>query len=312
MRKVVVIGGSAGGIDAVCSIVRHLPTDFSAPILIVIHIGETENMLPAVLQRCTKVEVVSPAEPEPIVASRIYVAPPNRHLVVRADCVMAIQGPRENRHRPAIDTLFRSVARAYRSNVVAVIVSGALDDGVTGCLAVQARGGTVIVQDPTEAQIDAMPANVLRQIKTAHCLRLEKIATSLLELASNGKPIRQNNGRPIHCPDEAESFPMTEPLAYTCPECHGTLLKISDGKSEQFRCNVGHIYSLDSFSVAHSNAVERALWMALERLNEKRSVQGHLAKRAKDAIMKRRYHENAAAAAEDMRLLKEILGRLLA
>jgi|ERR1051326_3155756 two-component system chemotaxis response regulator CheB len=117
MRKVVVIGGSAGGIDAVCSIVRHLPTDFSAPILIVIHIGETENMLPAVLQRCTKVEVVSPAEPEPMVASRIYVAPPNRHLVVRADCVMAIQGPRENRHRPAIDTLFRSVARAYRSNV---------------------------------------------------------------------------------------------------------------------------------------------------------------------------------------------------
>src|SRR5207237_2814715 len=185
--------------------------------------------------------------------------------VVRSGCVTPPPGPRENRHRPAIDALFRSAARAYRSDVIAVILSGALDDGVAGCLAVEARGGTIVVQDPNQAQTPEMPANVLRQIKTDYCLPLEKIPPLLLELARNGKPISQGNGPPANCPepDEEQTMSITEPLAYTCPECDGTLLKINDGKTEQFRCNVGHIYSLESFSQAHSNAVERALWMAL-------------------------------------------------
>jgi two-component system chemotaxis response regulator CheB len=193
-----------------------------------------------------------------------------------------------------------------------VILSGALDDGVAGCLAVETRGGTVIVQDPKEAPSPEMPANVLRTVKANHCLVVDKIAAQLVTLAHNGEPIPGGKSTAAQCAklDEEESLPITEPLAYTCPECGGSLLKIDNGESEQFRCNVGHIYSLESFSLAHSHALERALWMSLQRLNEQRSVQDHLAKRAKDPLMKRRYHENAAAAAEDMRLLKEILARM--
>jgi two-component system, chemotaxis family, protein-glutamate methylesterase/glutaminase len=312
MRKVIVLGGSAGGIQALQAVLKDLPPDLSAPVLAVIHVGEGDNYLPRVLQGYTRLEVLSPTEPQPLVAGRVYVAPPNRHLAIRSDCVLPAHGPRENRHRPAIDVLFRSAARAYRSNVIAVILSGALDDGVAGSLAVQARGGTIIVQDPAQAQTPEMPANVLRAVKTEHCLPLERIGPELVRLARNGEPLPEHRLTAAQCATlvQEESLPITEPLAYTCPDCGGSLLKVDHGESEQFRCNVGHIYSLESFSQAHSHALERALWMALQRLNEQRSIQDHLAKRAEEPTMRLRYHENAAAAAEDMRLLKEILARL--
>jgi two-component system chemotaxis response regulator CheB len=310
MRKVIVLGGSAGGIEALCGLLKDLPAELPAPLLAVIHIGEGENMLTRVLQRCTKLEVVSPRHPEPLRDGRVYIAPPNRHLAVHDGCVLAAHGPRENRHRPAIDALFRSAARTYRSAVIGVIVSGALEDGVAGCLAIEARGGTIVVQDPKEAQNSEMPSNVLRQVKTDYTLPLKDIAGLLVKLAGHGEP--HASATPDACAElsEEESLPITEPLAYTCPECGGSLLMVRNGETEQFRCNVGHIYSLENFSQAHSNAVERALWMALQRLNEQRSIQDHLAERATNPAIRRRYHENAAAAAEDMRLLKEILARL--
>jgi two-component system chemotaxis response regulator CheB len=312
MRRVFVLGGSAGSIKALCTVLKELPGDFPAPLLAVIHIGEGENMLREVLQRCTKLEVTSPVDAEPLVEGKVYIAPPNRHLAVRKGCVFATHGARENRNRPAIDALFRSAARAYRSRVAAVVLSGALDDGVAGCMAVEARGGTIIVQDPKQAANPEMPENVLRQIKTDYCLPVQEIGALLNTLARNGESIEQPTPTAAECAQSSYegSLPITNPLAYTCPECNGSLSKIVNGESEQYRCNVGHIYSLESFSLAHSNAVERALWMALQRLNEQRSVQEHLAGRAQDPRARRHYLENASAAAEDMRLLKEIIAGL--
>lgn len=312
MKKVIVVGGSAGGIEALCDLLKDLPPDLPAPVLAVIHIGEGENMLPAVLQRCTKLEVVSAGAPEPLRDGRVYIAPPNRHLAVHDGCALAAHGPRENRHRPAIDALFRSAARAYRSEVIGVIVSGALEDGVAGSLAIEARGGTIMVQEPGEAQNAEMPSNVLRQVKTQYRLPINEIAALLVKLSRNGEIIKAKKKSAKECAEseQEESLPITEPLAYTCPECGGSLLLMRNGEAEQFRCNVGHIYSLENFSRAHSNAVERALWMALQRLNEQRSIQDHLAKKTTDPGLRRRYHENADAAAEDMRLLKDILGRM--
>ena len=312
MRKVIVVGGSAGGIEALGALLKALPEDLAAPLLAVIHIGEGPNYLPSILQRCTSLQVLSPVEPQALVQGRVYIASPNRHLAVRADCVLPAHGPRENRHRPAIDVLFRSAARAYRSEVVGVVLSGALDDGVAGALAIQARGGQVLVQDPAQAQSPEMPSNVRRVLPGARALPVEGIAAELVELVRNGRPLHGRNPTPAECAGVSldESLPVTEPLAYTCPDCGGSLLKIEQGNTEQFRCNVGHIYSVESFSQAHSHALERALWMALQRLNEQRSIQEHLAKRATDSGLKRRHHENAAAAAGDMRLLKEILARL--
>ncbi|PWU18080.1 MAG: chemotaxis protein CheB [Verrucomicrobia bacterium] len=312
MRKVVVIGGSTGAIDAFCNLLKQLPQDFSAPIMAVIHIGEGASVLPDILQRCTKLKVVSPAGSEPIAEGTVFVAPANRHLLARDGCVLSTHGPRENRHRPAIDTLFRSVARNYRSKVIAVILSGALDDGVAGCLAVEARGGTIIVQDPATAQNPEMPSNVLRAVSANYRASLEEIARLLSKLSKEGEPGPEKTPEPAECAglEEEDGFPTTEPFAQTCPECGGSLLKVEHGDTEQWRCNVGHFYTLESFSLAHSNALERALWVALQRLNEQRSLQDHLAKRSTNTFMQRRYQENAAAAAEDMRLLKEILARL--
>ena len=144
MRKVTVFGGSAGGIQSLCRVLEGLAGELPAALLAVIHIGEGSNHLAEVLQRCTKIDVVSPKKPELLLPSRLYIAPGNHHLVVKNGCVLVTKGPRENRHRPAIDTLFRSAARTYRSAVVGVVLSGALDDGSAGALAVKARGGMLI------------------------------------------------------------------------------------------------------------------------------------------------------------------------
>src|SRR5262249_28811621 len=140
--------------------------------------------------RCSPLEVVSPETAEPVSAGRIYLAAANRHLIVKSNCAVSWMGPRENRHRPAVDPLFRSAARTYRRHLIAVILSGALDDGSAGALAVKARGGTVIVQDPKEARMDEMPANVLRQVQTDYCLSLARIPELLVKLVSKSRPMK--------------------------------------------------------------------------------------------------------------------------
>jgi two-component system chemotaxis response regulator CheB len=313
VRNVVVFGGSAGGIQALLSILKELPSNLEAGALAVIHTSEQSTHLPQVLARCSTLEVVAPAAAEPIVSGRVYVAAPNRHLIVRSHCAVSWMGPRENRHRPAVDALFRSAARAYRSRVIAVVLSGALDDGSAGALAVKSRGGTVIVQDPKEALMDEMPANVLRQVEIDHCAPLTEIPELLVRLISKNRPMKIRKASRKQCQMLSESrIGEVEPQAFTCPECDGALTEIVAGKSVQFRCHVGHAYSLASFSEAHADALERALWVALRRLNEQRSIHETLAKSSagRDVPLKKRYQENIVAADRDIHLLHEILARL--
>jgi len=221
-------------------------------------------------------------------------------------------GPRENRHRPSVDSLFRTAARAYRRHVVAVVLSGALDDGSAGAMAVKSRGGTVIVQDPKEARIEDMPANVLRQVKTDYCLPVAEIASLLTMLASEGRAINGHKPSMKECKIlSTEAFGEMEPPGLTCPDCGGVVLEIKDGKSLQFRCHVGHAFSFESFSEAHADALERALWVALRKLNEQKSIQQTLIKNHRDdKRLQKRFQENLVATERDMGLLHEILARL--
>src|SRR5437763_1642570 len=237
MRKVIVLGGSAGGIPALCALLDRLPADLPAALLAVIHLPEGESFLPEVLQRRSRLKIVSPKEPEPISSGRLYVGLPNRHLVIRNGCVAALSGPRENRHRPAVDALFRSAARAYRSKVVAVVLSGAQDDGSAGALAVKARGGTVIVQEPAEAQASDMPRNVLRHIQTDYCLPLAEIAALLIKLCDKGPKIARPRATRRDCEAvaaEKEVIQLVEPMNYSCPDCGGSVMKIKDGNLVQY------------------------------------------------------------------------------
>lgn len=312
MKRIIVVGGSAGGISAFCAVLKGIPINFRAPILAVIHISEDTHLLSSVLQRCSFLKIVDPTRPEPIRAGKVYLAPPNRHLIVKSGCVNAVMGPRENRHRPSVDTLFRSVARSYRDSVIAVILSGALDDGSAGALAVKARGGVVIVQQPGDAEVPDMPANVLRQVKTDHCVKLKQIAPLLKRLVAAKKFANLPEAPDNDC--ETEEPPVAsqnEPIAFTCPDCGGALLQIDDKGTTQWRCHVGHRYSLSSFSEAHADAVERAVWVALRKLRERQSLNEQLARNGTtDPELKRRFKENASSAAHDIKMLEEVLTRL--
>jgi len=311
VKKVVVIGGSAGGITALCKILNGIPKNFSAPLLAVIHMGEAENGLVEVLQRCSEVTVANAKRPAPLRPGRLYLAAPNRHLIVKEGCAASVMGPRENRHRPAVDALFRSAARAYRRSVVGVVLSGALDDGSSGALAIKSRGGTVIVQDPADAEVRDMPSNVLKHVSSARRLKLDQIPSELIRLTEGGTELPKFDSRTCGRVKKPPVAADNEPVALTCPECGGALLEMYAGKTLQWRCHVGHRFSLESFSEAHSDAVERALWWALRKLRERQTVEEHLARNCSlPKGMKRRFQENGAAAASDIRLLEEVLTHL--
>ncbi|HEY1791001.1 MAG TPA: chemotaxis protein CheB [Verrucomicrobiae bacterium] len=312
MRKVIVIGGSAGAFQCLCDIFKKMPQGLPAAVLTVLHTSQQSHQLAEVFQKCSAMPVVTPSDAEPIVAGRIYVATGNRHLIIRSHCAVSWMGPRENRHRPSVDALFRTAARAYRSHVIAVILSGALDDGSAGALAVKARGGTVIVQDPREAVVDDMPANVLRQVKTDYCVSSKEIVPLLVKLASTGPALKFRKPTPKQCQILGEAaFGEMEPFGFTCPECGGVVVKIENGRRPQFRCHVGHLFSHDSFTEAHGDALERALWVALRKLNETQALQSGLARDPEiSERMKKRHQENADVATNDMRLLHQILARL--
>ena len=312
MRKIIVIGASAGGIQSLRGLLQLLPADFTAPVMLVIHTTEQSQFLHRVLGRCCRLKIVRPESAEPIAAGQLYIAAPNRHLVVKSHCAVSWMGARENRHRPAVDTLFRSAARAYRANVIAIILSGAMDDGSAGALAVKARGGTVIVQNPDEAIVPEMPTNVLRQVQTDFCLPVAEISPLLVQLASKGRPIKFNKPSAKECLALSEiAFGEMEPTSLTCPECDGAVEQIKDGKVIQFRCHVGHAFSLESFTEAHADALERALWIALRKLNEQRSIQENLTHGDnRTGVMQKRHQENVDAVKRDIRLLHEILSRL--
>jgi two-component system, chemotaxis family, protein-glutamate methylesterase/glutaminase len=314
VKRVIVVGGSAGGISALCSLLKGIPGNFPAPILAVIHIAEETHKLSTVLQRCSALKVVDPTKPQPIEPGKVYIAPPNRHLVVRSGCATAVMGPRENRHRPSVDTLFRSAARSYRTALIGVVLTGALDDGSAGALAIKSRGGTLVVQDPDDAEVPDMPANVIRQVKADHCVKLTQMPGVLQRLvAKNGKrDLPEVTSGDCAAAEGIEPvISKNEPFALTCPECDGALLPVKDGKLKQWHCHVGHRFTLSSFTEAHADAVERAVWVALRKLRERQVINDQLSRDSGNSPpVRKRFAENAAASAHDIKLLEEVLARL--
>jgi two-component system chemotaxis response regulator CheB len=182
-KGLVVIGGSSGGIQAVCQILADIPSEFAWPIFVVVHIGSA-SALPDILSRCGKLPAIHPVDGEEFHRGRIYVAPPEKHMAIDRDRIRLFHGPRENRARPAIDPLFRSAARFFRSNVVGVILSGALDDGTAGLFAIKARRGITVVQEPGDAVAPSMPTSALAAVAVDHCLPAAEIGPLLQKLAS--------------------------------------------------------------------------------------------------------------------------------
>ena len=279
-RQVVVIGASAGGIEALRLVAGGLPPDFAAAICVVMHMApESPGVLPGILSRSGPLPALSPANGERLRPGRIYVAPPDQHLLVEPGLVRLSKGPRENRFRPAVDPLFRSAAQVYGPAAIGVVLTGSLDDGTAGLWTIKQMGGTAVVQDPAEALFPAMPRSALEHVQVDHVVPLEQIAPLLVRLTTNGGgapgPVEPPPAVAIEVkiamdqnPVDAGIESLGRPSNYACPDCHGVLLQVNEGSRTRFRCHTGHAYSVQSLLAAVNDGIEDALWNAIRALEE--------------------------------------------
>jgi two-component system chemotaxis response regulator CheB len=243
--RLVAIGASAGGVTAIRELVGALPPDIDAAILVVLHLSPTaHSALPAIIGRHTQLRVHSASDHETLCRGHVYVAPPDHHLLVEADHCSVTRGPWENGHRLAIDPLFRSVAEWWGDHTIAVVLSGALDDGAAGVGAVHDTGGLVIVQDPAEASVSDMPQAALDTGAVHEALRIEAIARRIVEVCgTTGNAPAPGPGDTGEAPSgsastEDEPADTHPPSTFVCPDCGGTLFEMSpDGL--RFRCRTG-------------------------------------------------------------------------
>lgn len=292
-HDVIVIGASAGGVQALTQVVSGLPRDLPAVVMIVMHVAEyAQSALPAILRRKSVLPVKHPADNDPIVHGQIYVAPPRAHLLVEQGRVRWVARPRENGFRLAIDPLFRTAALAYGPRVVGVVLTGALNDGTAGLLAIKRRGGLAVVQDPKEALIASMPANALEYVTVDQCLPLADMSAYLTTVAHEAVTTARDEPAPEDMQVEAdisglqarrrlEGDRVGRLSVCTCPECKGPLWQIQDGELLRFRCNVGHAYTRDALLADQAHTIDEALWIALETLERRSTVTSRLAERSR-------------------------------
>ncbi len=316
-HDIIVIGASAGGVEALKQLVHDLPADLHAAVFVVLHVSPYgTSVLPDILNRTGSLTAFHATHKQPIMPQRIYIAPPNYHMLVKPGHVQLTQGPRENGHRPAIDVLFRTAARAYGPRVIGVVLSGVLDDGTVGLLAVKHRGGIAIVQDPADALYSGMPESAIAAVEVDHVAPVSEISSLLTRLVQ--EPVAEGSLEMSDEHDIAEGEdnggqmqePGGIPTTYVCPDCGGVLMEYQNGDMVRFRCQVGHAYSPDTLIANHSETLEDALWMALRTLSENASLNRRMAERAGKRGFQdtqERYLEQASASEANAAALHDIL-----
>jgi two-component system chemotaxis response regulator CheB len=289
-RNIIVIGASAGGFEALKKLVANLPKDFAASLFIVWHMSpDIRGVLPQVLNRSETIHAAHAFDGESIAPNRIYVAPPDRHLLIEEGRVRVTRGPKENRFRPAVDPLFRSAAYVYNNRVIGVILSGALDDGTAGLWTVKHRGGLAIVQDPADADVPSMPENASREVEIDYSVPVSEMADLLVRLSNEQieeipEVVMENDEKTeieIRIAADGSAFEsgvmkLGELSPFTCPECHGVLSTIRDGKRLRFRCHTGHAFSADSLLSTVTENIEDSLYSAIRGVEESIMLLNHL------------------------------------
>ncbi len=284
----VVIGTSAGGLEALRTLAAALPAEFAAPICVVMHTApQSPGILPGILARAGQLPAEAPKNLQRLEPGHIYVAPPDYHLLVEPGRLRVTKGPKENRFRPAIDPLFRSAAQVYGPLAIGVILTGNLDDGSAGLWAIKRLGGTAIVQDPDEALFPSMPRSAMQHTAVDYCVPLAEMSALLTRLVS-GRPEETE----VEVPDEmkvevniakeqnavdAGIERVGTPSSYACPECHGVLLQMEEGGRVRFRCHTGHAYSIDSLLAEVEEKIGDAMWNAVRALEEGGLLLGNMA-----------------------------------
>jgi two-component system, chemotaxis family, protein-glutamate methylesterase/glutaminase len=312
--RVIAIGASAGGVDALQRVVAALPADFPAAICVVLHIPATgKSLLASILDRTGPLPAEQARHGARLEAGRIYVAPPDHHLLVRGFRLALDRGPKENDVRPSADPLFRSLAATWGPAAVAVVLSGALDDGASGAATVRESGGTVVVQTPSDALVPSMPENALAAAGDALVARADELAAVLARLANEPAPeeaVTMAHFEDPPDPDITRGRPEGPPSSFTCPECSGALWELREAELVRYQCRVGHTYSEEAFVDSQASAVEAALWAALEVLEERAELLERIAERM--AARSTRSSERFRQGARDAHRRAELIRRALA
>lgn len=290
-RNIIVVGASAGGFEAIKELVAGLPSNLGASVFIVWHMSpDIRGVLPQVLSRVSSLPAAHAYDYEPIQPNRIYVAPPDHHLLVENGHVRVTRGPKENRFRPAVDPLFRSAAYAYGPSVIGVILSGALDDGTAGMWTIKQRGGVAVVQDPNDAEVSSMPTNALREVAIDYCVPVAEMSALLVRLSQEqvteeavveDKTENEKTAIEIRIAAQDSAFEagvmqLGTLTPYTCPECHGVLSALRDGQRVRYRCHTGHAFSADSLLATITENIEDSLYSAIRGIEESVMMLNHI------------------------------------
>src|SRR5688572_2643975 len=281
-KDIVVVGASAGGMEALQKLVARLPSDFPGSVFVVWHLAPgAKSMLPQILSKSGPLKAVHPQDGDRIEPGRIYVAPNDHHMLLEKGYIRVTKGPKENRFRPAVDPLFRSAAYVYGPRTIGVVLTGALDDGTAGLWTIKLRGGTAIVQEPEDALIRSMPLSALEHTAADY----QRPAAEIGELL--GRLVLEEAGpEPALSGDESEKMRREIRIAegadgleenlmrfgelspFTCPECRGVLTLLREGSVVRFRCHTGHAVSANTLLYQTSEIVEEKLWDGVRALDE--------------------------------------------
>jgi two-component system, chemotaxis family, protein-glutamate methylesterase/glutaminase len=310
--NVVAVGASAGGVEALTHFAAGLPPDLPYAVLVVLHMPVgAPSVLARILDRSGPLPAAQALDQEPLEPGTIRVAVPNRHLLVDDHKVALSEGPTENGHRPAINALFRSVALTYGQRAVSVLLSGVLDDGTLGSAAIRSRGGTTIAQTPTDALFPAMPLNAIMAGVVDHEMAALEVGGMLKQLADRVFEEREMEpdarmelenriamARRFSTEIDAEA--LGPPSGYTCPDCNGALISVSEGN---YRCHVGHAWTADALLHARDDEIEGALWVAIRSLQEKAKLSRRLADQVNPGLLSERYEAMADESEHAMSVL---------
>ncbi|HKS57764.1 MAG TPA: chemotaxis protein CheB [Steroidobacteraceae bacterium] len=292
-RDILAIGASAGGVEALTHLAAGFRPDLPASVLITLHLSnQVRSSLDELLTRAGPLKAVFAQDGEPLRKGRIYIAPPDRHLMIDGTHIVLGTGPRENNSRPAIDPMLRSIALCCCNRAIGVVLTGTLGDGASGLWSVNQCGGMSVVQDPSKAAFSQMPQTALELSTPDHVVGLDRMPSLLDSLVHQpqGEPCRPPEGIAFeveiakgtggNAMEKMDSLGRRSVLS--CPDCHGVMWEIAEGGLTRYRCHVGHTYASDLMNLALDENLRRALASAQRALEERVALAGKLYSQAKE------------------------------
>ena len=303
-RDIIVIGTSAGGLEALDQLVGQLPTDLPAVIFIAKHMSPdiSGDALLDRLGRYKAFKCSLAKDGESFRRGRIYIAPPDSHLLVKRTTLLVTKGARENRYRPAVDPLFRSAAVTHGSSVIGVVLTGMLDDGTAGMVAIKKCGGITVVQDPADAAYPGMPQSALNNVKVDHCVPIAAMGQLLEDLTHEAPGKRKPVPEDIRTEaliaervlsDVTQVNGLGSQVPYNCPNCGGVLWEITKRGEQRYRCHTGHSFTPAALLTSQSEKIEETLWVSLRMFEERKNLLNNMAQNQIGSVSGKSYADRA-------------------